>query len=204
MRWFIGLIVATVISAFGIYFTLPDKIDKPGETVKILTVTGHGSGVHIGNGYIVTAAHVVSGASTVTLRLDDETEQPGEVLWFNTVYDVALIRTTDTLREAPLQCRIPKTGEMVRASGNPLTMEFISTNGRVAGVVREMGPWKLAVPVDITILMGMSGGPVFDMRGNVVGINIGVAMAQLGFTPSLTGIGVIVPGKAICDLIARR
>lgn len=201
MKWIAATLLILVTALF---FTLPPgDANHPGETVKILVSSGHGSGVHIGDGYIVTAAHVVTTETSVKIKLDDSTEQPGEVLWVNKTYDVALIRTNATMRAAPLRCGIPYPGEILNAVGNPLAIEFIRTEGRVAGVAREMGPWKLVVPVDITIIMGMSGGPAFDTGGNVVGVNVGVAIAQLGFSPSLTGIGFIVPGKVICELLAR-
>lgn len=202
MRHVAAFLAIVAALLFGVY--TPTATSLPGSVVKIVLPKGHGSGVHIGDGYVITAAHVVGVATGVTVKLDDSTEQPAEVLWANKAYDVALIRTADTMRSAPLQCRTPSLGEHLSASGNPLGFEFINTEGRVAGAARHVGTWKLVVPVDMTIIMGMSGGPVFDARGNVVGISIGVALVQLGISPSLTGIGFIVPGKTICDPIARR
>lgn len=200
MKYLIGLLSLIVLIAFGVVSHMPRL---PGETVKIVLPAGHGSGVHIGDGYVITAAHVVGVNATVSITLDDGSEQPETVLWSNKEYDVAFVRTEATMNSAHLSCRVPDQHELIYAEGSPLNMDFLRTNGRIAGFVREIGPWKSAVPVDMTIIMGMSGGPVFDSRRNVVGINIGVAVAPVGFAVSITGIGVIVPGRTICDLLAR-
>lgn len=193
------MIIAAIVA--GVYAVT--NIEKPGATVKVMLPAGHGSGIHIGDGYIISAAHVIGNAEEVTIKLDDQSEQSATVLWVNKTYDVALLRTEQTMNSAKLSCRAPELGELVYAEGNPLNLEFIRTNGKVAGVTRNIGNWKSATPVDMTIIMGMSGGPVFDPGGHVIGINIGVAIAPLGMVPSLTGIGVIVPGRTICDLLAR-
>lgn len=202
MRYLYALLVAVALIAGGLYSTLPAAAPLPGSTVKIVMGQGHGSGVHIGNGYIVTAAHVV-GDKVPTIKADDGTEQPATVLWTNKAHDIALLRTDATMAVSPLDCRVAGYGEAVTAKGNPGPLEFITATGRVAGVEREFGPWARVLPVDMTIVMGMSGGPVLASDGRVVGISVGVLLAQVGFSPSLTGFGAIVPSAVVCDLMGR-
>lgn len=202
MRSIAVAILAMIALAFGAYAYAPAHPTLPGSTVKIVMEQGHGSGVHIGNGYVVTAAHVV-GDKTPRVKLDDGSEQEAVVMWTNKAHDIALLRTARTMSASALDCRVAANGERVEARGNPTVLEFVSSTGRVAGVEREFGPWARVLPVDMTIVMGMSGGPVFAADGRVVGISVGVLVAPVGFAASLTGFGAIVPSAAVCELLAR-
>jgi len=173
--------------------------------VKVLVGSGHGSATHIGRGYFITAAHVVTTAEKVKLKAEDGLEIEAEVLWTNKATDVAMLRTKDAaaFKTVHLSCRMPTVDEQVTAYGNPGAVEFVSTRGRIVSGLRQMGPWREAVITDMTIVMGMSGGGVIDRRGYLVGISVGVMTASLGFMPSLTGISVIVPASTICDVMGR-
>lgn len=201
MRHVAALIAFVILISISLYAAT--SVEKPGETVKIMVGNGHGSGFHIGDGYIVSAAHVVGSEKELTIKLDDGSEQSATVLWSNSQYDVALLRTDPNMISATLSCRVPAKHERVYAQGSPLQMEFLRTWGNVAGIESSIGPWKSAVPVDMTIIMGMSGGPVFDTGGRVIGVNIGVATAPVGLSRNITGIGIIVPAKSVCELLAR-
>lgn len=190
-----GAVIALVAATAYAYPTQPETL--PGSTVKVVLENGHGSGVHIGNGYVLTAAHVLRGEPA--LKLDDGTEHPATVLWQNKEYDIALLRTEATMQSSSLACTALYDGQSVIARGNPSQLEFVSSAGRVVGAPRAVGPWKAAAPVDMTIVMGMSGGPTLDAAGRVVGINVGVLSAR----GSLTGFGFIVPGSAVCELLGE-
>lgn len=179
--------------------------NQASHTVKLVLPSGHGSGVHIGNGYIVTAAHVVGGETGLTLKSSAGDVQKGTVLWANKTYDIALIKAERPARmaSANLDCRNAEVGERVSAEGNPVALEFVTAYGAIAGSPREIGPWKSAFVVDGTIVMGMSGGGVFDAKGNVVGIAVGVMSVPVGFGASLTGFGAVVPSSVVCALLAR-
>jgi len=176
-----------------------------GPNVMIKVGDGHGSGVFIGNGIIITAAHVVGANGTVDLLLDDGTEMKGRVLWANTQYDIAAIRPDDSsgMAWANLSCTVPQNGEEITAVGNPTAFKFLTMWGKVAGTLDEMLPWLEAVPVDMTVIPGMSGGGVFNARGEVVGISVGTAIMPFGFGATWLRIGIIVPGKTVCDLMGR-
>jgi S1-C subfamily serine protease len=109
----------------------------------------------------------------------------------------------DGLRSSDLQCRDLEVGEPIRIEGNPTIMEFVSATGKIAGVGRKLGHWESVQVVDITIVPGQSGGPVYDAGGKLVGITVGVATMGNGWSVSLTGFGFITPGSAICPLLAR-
>ena len=173
--------------------------------VKVIAGPGHGSGVHLGNGVIITARHVVADMTEVKLKSAAGDIQPAEVLWVSKKYDIAFVRASNPKRfgTSVLACREPQMGETIVAKGNPMSMEFVSVYGHVAGPSRPFGPWGSVVVTDITTVPGQSGGPVYDAAGMVVGITVGVAVLPIGFGASLIGIGYIVPANVVCDLMAR-
>jgi len=197
---FVGLLLAVLA---GGLVTAPRGTELPGSTVKLIAAQGHGSAVHIGNGYYITAMHVVGTETKVKIKTDDGLLSDATVLWGNKAHDIALVRGPDDVASADLDCRVADEGEVISARGNPIDLEFINAGGHVAGIERPIGPWASALPVDMTIVMGMSGGPVFDADGDVIGIMVGVLVAPMGFGGSLTGMGTIVPSSAVCSLLGR-
>ena len=177
------------------------------SVVKIELKNGHGSGVHIGNGYYLTAAHVVKGEKEVSMRDDDGVKRMAKVMWINEESDIALLfynKPPESLYQygVPLKCSYLSVGDDVTALGNPAQLEFVASYGKISSNARNMDPyWEQVYVVDTTMVMGMSGGPMFDANGNLYGINVGVLMVPLGFGGSLTGFGMIVPSKHICDLM---
>ncbi len=198
----VGLFVAIFVD-----FGHPDPAPKS-ATVKVFMASGHGSGVHIGNGFVLTAAHVANNSSAEKpLRIKAETgeEQQATVLWVNASYDVALLRVDDTskLGASQLSCSPVERGAAIRAEGNPGDIEFVHTWGHVSGVSRARLPWYQAIVTDITIVPGMSGGPIYDDRDRVIGLSIGVMLSPSGYSMSMVGITYAVPGPTICSLLAR-
>lgn len=179
---------------------------RAGFTVKIETETGHGSGFHIGDGFIVTAAHVLKNAKKITIKSDDGDERDGEILWVNETRDIGLVRVENPyrLKTANLSCRSPAANESISAPGNPMGLEFVTSHGHVAGTARQAGFWKSVFVTDMTVVPGQSGGPVVAANGDVVGVTVGVALFPLGFSASLTGFGYAVPALEVCNLLARK
>jgi S1-C subfamily serine protease len=174
--------------------------------VKVLVEGGHGSGVHIGgNGYVLTAAHVVEGKKNIKLKSSHGDIQDAELLWTNKARDVALLRAKrpDRMQSSPLICAPLVVGQKVTAEGSPGAAEFVRFRGDVAGVERTAGPWMAVVPIDISGGPGISGGPIFDEAGNVAGIYVGVYLVPMGMSALSTGIGIAVPSNVICGLMAR-
>ena len=177
----------------------------PGPNVKVMLAQGHGSGVNIGNGYILTAAHVAEDNATLDIKFEDGTTAKAETLWVNKGADIALLRFKDDghTRSAKLACRTPQNGEAVIAFGNPVAFENLVFRGYINGNPRDVGPWKGAVPSDLTVLPGMSGGAMYDEKGEVVAINVGTGLVPMGFSASWARIGLSVSGATICGLMGR-
>lgn len=200
-----AILIAVVALVYGLSATAHTpkhkRKDIAGPGVRIETATGLGSGVYIGNGIIVTAAHVVDGVTGVKIKSGLGDVQDGEVLWRHPEYDIAIVRPAKEKRftSANLECRTPDVGEDVSAYGNPAGLENVEMRGRVSGEVRKVGHWLETYLVDMTVIGGMSGGPVYDADGDVVGITVGT----LGFGRPTGGLGLIVPASTVCGLLGR-
>lgn len=135
-----------------------------------------GSGFIISpDGYILTNAHVVDGADEVVVRLTDKRELKAKVIGADKRTDIALLKinanSLPTVRMGdPSRLRV---GEWVVAIGSPFGFESSVTAGIVSAKGRSL-PQENFVPfiqTDVAINPGNSGGPLFNMRGEVVGIN---------------------------------
>jgi serine protease Do len=137
---------------------------------------GEGSGFIIRpDGVIMTNAHVVNGASEVTVRMTDRREYTAKVIGVDTKSDIAIIKIN--AKDLPTvklgDSRGLKVGEWVLAIGAPFGFENSATAGIVSAKGRTL-PDSGYVPfiqTDVPINPGNSGGPLFNMRGEVVGIN---------------------------------
>ena len=135
-----------------------------------------GSGFIIsGDGYILTNAHVVDGADEVTVRLTDKREFKARIVGADKRTDVALIKI-DAAGLPAVRLGDPaqlKPGEWVVAIGSPFGFDHSVTAGIVSAKGRSL-PQENYVPfiqTDVAINPGNSGGPLFNLRGEVVGIN---------------------------------
>lgn len=177
-----------------------------GSSVRIELAEGLGSGVYIGNGMVITAAHVMGDLPVAQIISDDGSTQTGTVLWANKAYDIAAIQIDGRKNLASaLACREPILGEALDAEGNPVGFKFITMHGYVAGAARDVTPkWKSAFVADLTVISGMSGGGVYDQFGEVIGITVG-AMDPHGEAgaPASGGLGFVVPSSVVCSLLGR-
>ncbi len=136
---------------------------------------GEGSGFIIrSDGLIMTNAHVVKGASEVTVRLTDRREYPAKVIGIDARSDVALVKID--ARNLPTvkigDSRSLKVGEWVLAIGAPFGFDNSATAGIVSAKNRPLnGDYVPFIQTDVPINPGNSGGPLFNMRGEVVGVN---------------------------------
>ncbi len=137
---------------------------------------GAGSGFIISpEGIILTNAHVVDGASEVTVKLTDRRELKAKVIGLDKPTDVAVLRVdARDLPVARLGTADPlRVGEWVLAIGAPFGFENSATAGIVSAKARAL-PDEVYVPfiqTDVAVNPGNSGGPLFNLRGEVVGIN---------------------------------
>ncbi len=145
-----------------------------------------GSGFVItGDGYIMTNAHVVQSADEITVRLTDKREFKAKVIGFDRRTDVALIKIEATGLPVvkfgdPARLRV---GEWVVAIGSPFGFDNTVTAGIVSAKGRSL-PQENFVPfiqTDVAVNPGNSGGPLFNMRGEVVGINSQIYSRTGGF-----------------------
>src|SRR3989475_3611329 len=139
--------------------------------------TSVGSGVVIErDGHVLTNAHVVDSAASLSVTLDSGTKVPARVIGLDSVLDLALIRieTTIPLPTARLgDSSTLRVGEEVAAIGNPIGLEQTMTRGIVSGLNRIL-PGLAEQPMiqtDAPINPRNSGGPLVDRCGHVVGIN---------------------------------
>jgi S1-C subfamily serine protease len=173
----------------------------PSAFVLVDVGEGHGSAVHIGDGYFVTAAHVVTSTGEVRLINEALISSTAQVLWKNDTYDIALLKalTPSYVEAVRLSCAVVPVGTAVIGHGNPGPFRFVAASGTVAGTPQRMGDWARAFVIDGTVVPGMSGGALVDHSGDVVGIIVGVHAHLLG----LTGFGIAVPSSVVCDLMGR-
>jgi serine protease Do len=147
---------------------------------------GEGSGFIIRpDGFILTNAHVVNGASEVTVRLTDRHEYTAKVVGIDTKSDVAVIKIA--AKDLPTvklgDSHNLRVGEWVLAIGAPFGFENSATAGIVSAKGRTL-PDSGYIPfiqTDVPINPGNSGGPLFNMRGEVVGINSQIYSRSGGF-----------------------
>lgn len=158
----------------------------PGTTPREQEARSLGSGFIISaDGYILTNAHVVDAADEVTVNLSDKREFKAKVIGSDRRTDVALIKINATglprvLIGDPSQLRV---GEWVAAIGAPFGFENSVTAGIVSAKGRSL-PRDNFVPfiqTDVAINPGNSGGPLFNLRGEVVGINSQIYSRTGGF-----------------------
>ena len=142
--------------------------------VQLDTSSGVGSGViYSTDGYILTAAHVVDGSSSVTVRLADGASVDGTVLGTHGPTDVAVVKIdgSDDLPTAALAVGDEvKVGQLAVALGSPFGLDQTVTSGIVSSVDRVIDRVSM-VQTDAAINPGNSGGPLVDVNGRVIGIN---------------------------------
>ena len=151
------------------------KINKAKPQRRFETVVGSGVVIER-DGQVLTNAHVVDGAASLSVTLDSGARTPARVLGLDTVTDLALLRieTSSPVPVAKLgDSAALRVGDEVVAIGNPMGLEQTMTRGIVSGLNRIL-PGLAEQPMiqtDAPINPGNSGGPLVDRCGAVVGIN---------------------------------
>jgi serine protease Do len=153
---------------------------------------GVGSGFIISDdGYVLTNAHVVEGADEVTVTLTDRREFKAKVLGSDRRSDVALLKVNATnlpyLRTGD-SSKI-RVGEWVIAIGSPFNLDNTVTAGIISAKSRDTGEYLPLIQSDVAVNPGNSGGPLINMRGEVIGINSQIATLSGAYN----GISFAVP-----------
>jgi serine protease Do len=153
---------------------------------------GVGSGFIISDdGYVLTNAHVVEGADEVTVTLTDRREFKAKVLGADRRSDVAVLkvdaRNLPSLRMG--DSNKIRVGEWVIAIGSPFNLENTVTAGIISAKQRDTGEYLPLIQSDVAVNPGNSGGPLINMRGEVIGINSQIATLSGAYN----GISFAVP-----------
>ena len=167
-------------------------------------VTGEGSGFFISaDGFAVTNNHVVDHATSVQVTMDDGSIYTAKVIGTDPKTDVALIKV-DAKKDFPfvkLGDNAPRIGDWVVAVGNPFGLGGTVTAGIVSARGRDIGagPYDDYIQIDAPINKGNSGGPAFDVDGNVIGVNSAI------YSPSggSVGIGFDIPADTVKMVVAQ-
>jgi serine protease Do len=155
-----------------------------------------------GQGHVVTNAHVIDEANLVKVKLADEREYRAKVVGKDDRLDVAVLQLENAPHDLPVAALgasdALRVGEYVVAIGNPfglgdtVTMGIVSAKGRSIGA----GPYDDFIQTDASINPGNSGGPLFNLRGQVVGINTAI-------NPNGKGIGFAIPIDAVKQVLPQ-
>jgi serine protease Do len=165
---------------------------------------GEGSGFVISaDGYAVTNNHVVKDADEVMVKTNDGKEYKAEVVGTDPKTDLALLKIKDGgnfafVKFADKEARV---GDWVVAVGNPFGLGGTVTTGIISARGRDIGsgPYDDFLQIDAPINRGNSGGPAFNLAGEVVGVNTAI------FSPSgggSVGIGFAIPATIAKDIVA--
>jgi serine protease Do len=167
--------------------------------------TALGSGFLISaDGYIVTNNHVVGDGKDITVVRDDGTEMSAKLIGRDPKTDLALVKV-ESKEALPYvvfgDSDSVRVGDWVLAVGNPFGLGGTVTTGIVSARGREIGagPYDDFIQIDASINKGNSGGPTFDVHGNVVGVNTAI------FSPTggSVGIGFAIPAAIAQKVIAQ-
>lgn len=182
----------SVVSLFPIVTTSKGR-EFPQE--RIPNAPGSGAGVIIDTqGHILTNNHVVGDSAEIEVRLFDNSKLIAQVIGKDPDTDLAVLKVTS---DKPLPAAhfgdssSVKVGQWVLAVGNPFGLERTVTLGVVSGIGREnvnLSRYENFIQTDASINPGNSGGPLFNLRGEVIGINTAI----INFAQ---GIGFAIPSN---------
>src|SRR5579872_2122092 len=168
------------------------------------TLVGEGSGFFISpDGYAVTNNHVVDHAKSVQVTTDDGSIYTAKVIGTDPKTDLALIKVDGKSNFPYVQFaqHEPRVGDWVIAVGNPFGLGGTVTAGIVSAQGRNIGagPYDDYIQIDAPINKGNSGGPAFDVDGNVIGVNTAI------YSPSggSVGIGFDIPAQTAKMVVAQ-
>jgi len=180
---------------------LPKEFAQP-ERPKV--VQGQGSGFVISpDGYVVTNNHVIDGATKIQITFDnDETKYEAKLIGTDPRTDVALlkIQSTKTFPAVKFSTKQPRVGDWALAVGNPFGLGGTVTAGIVSALARDIGsgPYDY-MQIDAAVNRGNSGGPTFNLDGDVIGVNTAI------FSPSGGNVGIAfdIPAKTVNEVVTQ-
>ena len=165
---------------------------KPGPQAEEEVPRGVGSGfIMSADGYVLTNAHVVDGADEVYVTLTDKREFKAKIIGADKRSDVALVKIegSNLPRLSIGDSNKIRVGEWVIAIGSPFGLDNTVTAGIVSAKARDTGDYLPLIQTDVAVNPGNSGGPLINMRGEVIGINSQIYSRSGGYM----GISFAVP-----------
>ncbi|NBC36588.1 Do family serine endopeptidase [Novosphingobium sp. FSY-8] len=162
------------------------------------------------DGFVVTNAHVITPegqgvVETISVTMADGTEYPARLIGKDTTSDLAVLKI-DAGKALPFvkfgDSNAARVGDWVIAIGNPFGLGGTVTAGIISAVYRNIGsgsPYDRYLQTDAAINQGNSGGPMFDMRGQVIGIN----RAIFSPTGGSVGIGFAIPAEIAAPIVDK-
>jgi serine protease Do len=188
-------------SLFEWFFGPRDRSERPfpvPQQEQMLKAVGSGFIID-SSGFVVTNRHVVEGAEKIEVQLSDERVFDAELVGSDERTDLALLRIKGAKNLPSVsfgESSSLKVGDHVIAIGNPFGLDHTVTSGIVSAKERVIGagPYDEFIQTDASINPGNSGGPLFNLRGEVVGINTAIS-------PQGQGIGFAIPSDLAKGLI---
>jgi serine protease Do len=163
-----------------------------------------GSGFFISaDGYLVTNNHVVENGTEIEILTDDGRTLDAKIVGTDPKTDLALLKVTEggPFPYAELADGLPRVGDWVLAVGNPFGLGGTVTAGIVSARSRDIGagPYDDFIQVDAPINRGNSGGPTFNLKGQVVGVNTAIASPSGGNV----GIAFAIPSETVKTVVTE-
>ncbi len=177
----------------------------PGDERAVPLQQSLGSGFVIDpSGYVVTNHHVIDGAENINITLTDGRTMPAALVGQDQKTDLALLKV-DSDKPLPFvrfaEGDNVRVGDWVVAVGNPFGLGGTVTTGVVSALGRDLGssPYADFIQIDAAINQGNSGGPAFNLKGEVIGVNTAI------FSPNggSVGIGFAVAADTASDVIVQ-
>lgn len=187
---------------FNVPFTFEELYSNP-------RAMSLGSGVVIDkSGLIVTNHHVVAGSDEVSIKFFDNTELPARIVGTDPKTDLALLKVEGAKSLVPAKfgdSDKTRIGDVVIAIGNPLGFGGTVTTGIISFKGRDLGMSldELVddfIQTDAAINSGNSGGPLFNLDGEIIGVNTAIPAAGGGTS---IGIGFAIPSNTVTDIISK-
>jgi serine protease Do len=182
-----------------------DAHGREGASAPKVASVALGSGFIIDpSGYVVTDDHVVEDAERVTIVINDATEYPARIIGRDPLTDIALLKIDAV---GPLSyvrwgdSDAARIGDWVLAIGNPFGLDSTVSSGIISGRGRDLhtGPYDDFLQIDAAMNRGNSGGPTFDLHGDVIGVNTAIYSPNGGSV----GIGFAIPANRAKPIVEQ-
>jgi S1-C subfamily serine protease len=198
----------TVMSVYNDVSPAVVEVDITQQSSFFNQSSGLGSGILIDSeGDILTNAHVVDGATNVSVKLDNGNSVPATVVGTDSIDDLAVVKLTDSSAVdgiTPLtlgDSSQVQPGQMAIAIGNPYGLDDTVTVGVISGLNRSIGNMNGMIQTDAAINPGNSGGPLLVVDANGKGVVIGINTAIETSPSGAVGIGFAIPSNTAAKVL---